>query len=102
MQQQLKTLKSLNVRVAAISGESMELARGAAKSLKLEYPLLPDVEHKAAAAYQVYYKQEKLTIPALYLIDPKGKVVHGRVGVPHGPFDPGLEEAITKVKASRR
>ncbi len=102
LQQQLKTLRSLRVQAAAVSVEPTKTAALAAKQMKLQYPILVDTKHQVIEAFGAYAPQERFSLPALFLIDRRGKILLGRVGVAHGPFDESaIPKAIEMVKAKK-
>jgi len=65
--------------------EYKDSAEGAARELKLSFPVLFDAHQKAAGDYGVF------SIPALFVVDKTGKVSYQVVG-----FNPGMEAILAQ------
>jgi peroxiredoxin len=63
--------------------EYKDSAEGAARELKLPFPVLLDPHQKAAGDYGIY------SIPALLVVDKTGKVAYQDIG-----FNPGMETTL--------
>jgi cytochrome c biogenesis protein CcmG/thiol:disulfide interchange protein DsbE len=73
--------KSNTFEILAISiDEERSPAEAFASEMKLPFPVLLDLTHQTAHAYQVD------AIPTLFVIDENGKVIYGQTG-----FDTGME-----------
>ncbi|NLC55567.1 MAG: peroxiredoxin family protein [Armatimonadetes bacterium] len=103
LQQLSKEIEALGIRAAAISVEPVRGKGGAVAGQELRYPLLSDAKLTVSDAYRVTAKGEGFSRPAVFLIDPEGRIRFGRVGVPHGPFDAqALENAVALVREGKR
>jgi peroxiredoxin Q/BCP len=73
-------IKSVGAGILAISVDSPDQSRDFAGKLRLPFPLLSDVNHKVIDAYGVYDAENKISKPAVFLVDKKGIVRWTYVG----------------------
>ncbi|MBI3950256.1 MAG: peroxiredoxin family protein [Acidobacteria bacterium] len=66
--------KAAGAEILAISVDPPEKSRDFASKLKLPFPLFSDIDHKVIDAYGVYDAENKISKPAVFMIDKKGIV----------------------------
>jgi len=67
-------IKAAGGDVVAISVDKIEKSIELSTKLKLPFPILSDVDHKAIDAYDLYNAAGKISKPATYVLDTKGVV----------------------------
>jgi peroxiredoxin len=67
-------LKAAGADVVAISVDKPEKSRELAEKLKLPFPVLSDVDHRAIDAYDLFNAEGKISKPATFVLDTKGIV----------------------------
>lgn len=99
MQQKQKELIRVKATALAISVEDAKTIQQFRKTSAIKYPILSDSSHEVSDKFQTYSARDKFSVPALFLIDTKGVIRVGKVGVPHGPFDPSaIDQSIKWIK----
>jgi peroxiredoxin Q/BCP len=72
--------KSVGAEILAISVDSTEKSRNLADNLKLSFPVLSDVDHKVIDAYGIYDADNKISKPAVFIVDKQGIVRWSYIG----------------------
>lgn len=67
-------LKAAGADVVAISIDKPEKSRELGDKLKIPFPILSDVDHKAIDAYDLYNPEGRISKPATLVLDSKGIV----------------------------
>lgn len=105
MQKGLKSLEDKQIRVVAISYDSVEVLAKFAENQKITFPLLSDPDSKVIKDYGLLNKEAKgktegIPYPGTMLIDKDGviraKLFHDGVIARHGPDD--LIKAAAGIK----
>ena len=64
----------------AISVDNTEKSRNLVDNLKLAFPVLSDVDHKVIDAYGIYDADNKISKPAVFIVDKQGIVRWSYIG----------------------
>jgi peroxiredoxin len=79
IEQHLDEYRAVRAHVIAVSPDSLPLVRRAAEELGLTYPLVA-ADPDALGEWDVFGNGEPLSLPASYLLDPRGVVTYRHVG----------------------
>ncbi len=72
--------KAKNAEILAIAYQDVDRAAQAAELIQASYPILADGDHAVASAYGVFdLLGDGVATPAVFVIDPGGKVVWSTV-----------------------
>lgn len=76
----IQGFRTAGAEVLGISTDDVETLTAWARELKLDYPLLSDVEGRVAQAYRVLRPGRKLALRTTFVIDRAGKIRHVEQG----------------------
>ncbi len=73
-------LKAAGADIVAISVDDPEKSRTFANNLKIPFTVLSDADHKVIEAYDVLDAENKISKPAVFIVDKKGIVRWSYIG----------------------
>ncbi|MCC6446516.1 MAG: redoxin domain-containing protein [Armatimonadetes bacterium] len=91
-----------HLQIVTISVDDVNTTKSARSQRGFAFPMLADPDIKVGTLYQVQAPGEHMHLPSVFLIDKKGKIEMGKVGVAHGPFDSTVYDTALKLVKDKK
>jgi peroxiredoxin len=98
LQRNYEGFRNAGAEVVALAVAPLSSVDGARQTVHAAYPMLSDVDHRAAEAYGVYnLLGDRLAAPSVFIIDTDGHITWRRVGR-NATDRPNVQQILDKLQ----